>query len=216
MFSAARLTRPAVPPLARSYAAAANAASAKPPVQLFGLDGTYASALYTAASKASTLDSTDKTLSSLQALIQKDTKLASLMSSPTLDAGAKSALVSEVTKSVGGDKTIANLLAILAENNRLALVPGIVNQFATLMKAHRGEVEAVITSAQPLDQKILQRLEAAISKSQYIGQGKKLKVSNKVDQDILGGLVVEIGDRTIDLSVSSKMAKLNKLLTEAL
>lgn len=46
MFSATRLTRSAVPALARSYAAAAaNTAAAKPPVQLFGLDGTYASAL---------------------------------------------------------------------------------------------------------------------------------------------------------------------------
>lgn len=216
MFTATRLTRSAVPVMARSYAAAANASATKPPVQLFGLDGTYASALYTAAAKSSTLDSTDKILTNLASLINKDAKLAAVMSSPTLDAQTKSALVAEVNKSVGGDKTIGNLLAILAENNRLGLVPGIVNQFATLMKAHRGEVEAVITSAQPLDNKTLSRLEAAISKSQYIGQGKKLKISNKVDQDILGGLVVEIGDRTIDLSISSKMAKLNKLLTEAL
>jgi len=84
------------------------------------------------------------------------------------------------------------------------------------MKAHKGEVEAIVTSAQALDPKTLQRLEAAISKSAFIGQGQKLRVSNKVDTEIVGGLVVEIGDRTIDLSVSSKMAKLNKLLTDAL
>jgi vacuolar-type H+-ATPase subunit E/Vma4 len=74
-----------------------------------------------------------------------------------------------------------------------------------------------------------------------VGQGKKLKVTNKVltppfpvqpllslsnissknsqsqvNPDILGGLVVEIGDRTIDLSVSSRLAKMNKLLTDTL
>lgn len=38
----------------------------------------------------------------------------------------------------------------------------------------------------------------------------------KVNPDIVGGLVVEVGDRTIDLSVSSKLAKMNKLLTDAL
>jgi F-type H+-transporting ATPase subunit O len=38
----------------------------------------------------------------------------------------------------------------------------------------------------------------------------------QVDPSIMGGLVVEVGDRTIDLSISSKMAKLNKLLTDAL
>ena len=38
----------------------------------------------------------------------------------------------------------------------------------------------------------------------------------QVNADIVGGLVVEVGDRTIDLSVSSKLAKMNKLLTDTL
>jgi F-type H+-transporting ATPase subunit O len=73
-----------------------------------------------------------------------------------------------------------------------------------------------LTSSQPLDNRTLSRLESAVSKSQYVGQGKKLKVVSKVNPDIRGGLVVEIGDRTIDLSVSSKMAKMNKLLKDTL
>ena len=75
----------------------------------------------------------------------------------------------------------------------------------------------VVTSAQPLDNRTLSRLESAVTKSAtLVGQGKKLKVTNKVNADILGGLVVEVGDRTIDLSVSSKVAKLNKMLTDSL
>lgn len=100
---------------------------------------------------------------------------------------------------------------------------------------------------QKLDTKTLQRLEAAVAKSEY-SQGKKLKVVTKVsylfptgtslhykkkgetknrkekrsnhlvqvNPDVLGGLIVEIGDRTIDLSVSAKIAKLNKALTDTL
>lgn len=85
---------------------------------------------------------------------------------------------------------------------------------------------------QKLDPKTLQRLETAVAKSEY-SQGKKLKVVPKVrssgsssslstliqyqiNPDILGGLVVEIGDRTIDLSVSSKISKMNKLLNDSL
>jgi F-type H+-transporting ATPase subunit O len=41
-------------------------------------------------------------------------------------------------------------------------------------------------------------------------------VTNKVNSDILGGLVVEIGDRTIDLSVAARIAKMNKMLTDTL
>jgi F-type H+-transporting ATPase subunit O len=66
---------------------------------------------------------------------------------------------------------------------------------------------------QKLDDKLLRRLEQAVGKSEY-SQGKKLKTVTKVDPDMLGGLVVEIGERTIDLSVSSKIAKLNKMLTD--
>jgi F-type H+-transporting ATPase subunit O len=49
-----------------------------------------------------------------------------------------------------------------------------------------------------------------------VPQGAKLKVVSKVNPDIRGGLIVEIGDRTIDLSVSAKMSKMNKLLKDTL
>ena len=68
---------------------------------------------------------------------------------------------------------------------------------------------------QELDRKTIQRLETAIGKSE-LSQGKKLEVTQKVNPDIVGGLVVEVGDRTIDLSVASKITKMNKLLTDSL
>jgi F-type H+-transporting ATPase subunit O len=69
---------------------------------------------------------------------------------------------------------------------------------------------------QPLDNRTLSRLEQAIHKSDYVANGQKLKVVSKVNPEIRGGLIVEIGDRTIDLSVSAKMAKMNKLLKDTL
>ncbi|KAK6504883.1 ATP synthase F0 subcomplex subunit OSCP atp5 [Arthrobotrys musiformis] len=221
--SIARAANPIAPRAAvisslRTYATAA-AADAKPPVALYGIDGTYASSLYIASAKNSTLDTVDKSLKSLKTLLEKDPKLTGVISSPTLSASDKSSLIAEIQKAVpgaSGDKNFKNLLEVLAENNRLGLLGGIAEKFGVLMGAHRGEVEATITSAQALDQKTIGRLEAAIGKSKYIQQGQKLKVVNKVNPEVLGGLVVEIGDRTIDLSVSSKIAKLNKLLTDAL
>lgn len=138
-----------------------------------------------------------------------------------------------------------NFLDTLAENNRLGVLEGVCEKFGALMSAQRGEVEMTITSAAPLDQKVVKQLEQAVGKSKYVGQGKKLKVVPKVSSDavelyiaqreidsitldintnehsqvnpdIRGGLVVEIGDRTIDLSVSGKMARMNKLLQDTL
>lgn len=201
----------------RTFAAPASSEKVKAPVTLFGLDGTYATALYTAAVKTSSLDPTAKGLTALGNLLQKDPKLASILEAPTLSAADKSAIITQLEKSSGATgETVKNLLATLAENNRLGLLPGVVSKFAELMSAARGEIEMVVTSAQPLDNKILSRLESAVAKSSYVGDGKKLKVKNQVNPDIIGGLVVEVGERTIDLSVSSKIAKMNKLLNDTL
>lgn len=207
----------AAPTLVRTFAAAA-APDAKPPVALFGLDGTYASALYTAAVKTSTLEPTSKTLAALAALLRKDAKLAAILETPTLSAADKAAIVAELQKATGSasQPTISNFLAALAENNRLGLLGDVAGKFSELIRAAQGQVELVVTSATPLDNRTLSRLESAVAKSSLAGQSKKLAVTNKVNPDILGGLVVEVGDRTIDLSVAARVAKLNKLLSESL
>jgi len=204
---------------ARTYAAAAATENVKPPVTLFGLDGTYATALYTAAVKTSSLEPTSNALNKLGALVAQDPKLDQILSSPTLSATDKSVVIKELQKQAGpagSQATVSNFLETLAENNRLGLLRGVCDKFGELMAASRGEIELVVTSAQPLDSKTLGRLEAAVAKSQYVGKGQKLKVTNKVNPEIVGGLVVEVGDRTIDLSVSARVAKLNKLLTDSL
>ncbi|TGZ84490.1 F1 complex, OSCP/delta subunit of ATPase [Ascodesmis nigricans] len=218
MLSARLLARQASRQTVRTFAAAAapTKGPVKPPVALFGVDGNYASALYTACVKTSTLEAADKALQQLKATLAKDKKLSTIIGSPTLNAEEKSAIINEVMKAAGQDKAVKNLLQVMADNNRLGLVNGVIDKFSTLMSAHKGEIQATITSAQPLDQKTLTRLQTAISKSQFVGAGQSLKVENKVNPEIIGGLVVEVADRTIDLSISSKMAKMNKLLTDAL
>ncbi|EXJ56517.1 ATP synthase F1, delta subunit [Cladophialophora yegresii CBS 114405] len=212
-FAAVRRTAPRT--AIRTYAAPA-AADTKPPVALFGLDGTYANALYTAAAKQGSLDPTAKAISSLLQILKTDTKLPSILLAPMLSDADKSQIIAELEKHTGGaDKsgTVKNFLQALGENNRLGLLEGVCEKFGTLISAAKGELELVVTSAAKLDEKLLRRLETAISKSEY-SQGKKLKIVTKVNPDIMGGLIVEIGERTIDLSVSSKISRMNKMLTE--
>ncbi|KAJ5671028.1 ATP synthase subunit 5, partial [Penicillium longicatenatum] len=199
----------------RTYATPAQ--DVRPPVALFGVDGTYASALYTASSKSAALEQTAKAIAALGQVIKADKKLTTILGAPTLSNADKAQIVQELQKVAGADKAdiLKNFLETLAENNRLGSLEGVCEKFGTLMSAARGEIELSITSAQDLDTKTISRLEKAVAKSEY-SQGKKLKVVTKVNPDLVGGLVVEIGDRTIDLSVSSKIAKMNKALTDAL
>ncbi|CAI7621907.1 unnamed protein product [Penicillium bialowiezense] len=208
------VARPAAVNGMRSYA---TAQEVRAPVALFGVDGTYATALYTASSKSSALDQTARAIATLGETLKADPKLINILGAPTLTNADKKSIVEELAKVAGADKAgvVQNFLETLAENNRLGSLNGVCEKFATLMGAHRGEIDLNITSAQELDAKTLTRLEKAVAKSEY-SQGQKLKVVAKVDPALVGGLVVEIGGRTVDLSVSAKIAKMNKALTDAL
>lgn len=121
--------------------------------------------------------------------------------------------MSVLSEAVGGDKTLTNFLSVISENNRLALIPGIIEKFETLVNASKGLVEATVTSATELDKKTLNRIQSAIAGSSFVGSGE-LKLNQKVNPDILGGLIVEVSERTVDVSVASKIARLNTLLNE--
>lgn len=84
------------------------------------------------------------------------------------------------------------------------------------MAAHRGEVEVTITSATPLDKTHVSRLENALSSSSIAKSagGQKIKFTHKVNPSIQGGLTVDFGDRSVDLSVATKVRRLNNLLSE--
>jgi len=181
----------------------------------FGINGTYASALYTAAAKASSLDAVERSLDQIRQELS-DPQLATFVANPTLTSGDKKAIVDSLTSKTAEKSLVKNFLVTLGDNNRLSHLQGIAVEFEKLMRATKGEVDVVITSAQPLDNRTLSRLQGTISKSGYIGENKKIRLQNKVSENIMGGLVVEIGDRTIDLSVSSRVSKLNKLLQESL
>lgn len=86
------------------------------------------------------------------------------------------------------------------------------------MAAHRGEVEVIITSATPLDKAHTQRLESALSGSAVAkeGGGQKIKFTHKVNPAIQGGLTVDFAGKSVDLSVASKVRKLNQLLEEGI
>ncbi|WPK23470.1 hypothetical protein PUMCH_000711 [Australozyma saopauloensis] len=198
---------------ARSMASAAK--SVKPPIQLFGVDGTYANALYLASVKDSSVGASFEGLTKISNLIKEDEKVNEFLTNPALSKADRKTVIDTLASGLKLDSTVTNFLFVLSENNRLGEFNGIYKNFGLLFDAHQGVVDATITSAKPLDSKILKRLQTAIQKSSFVGDNKTLKISNTVNPDLLGGLVVEVGDKTVDLSVSARMAKLNLVLSEA-
>lgn len=84
-------------------------------------------------------------------------------------------------------KGVKNLLEVMSENGRLGQLNGVVSAFEKIMRAHKGEVDVIVTSAQPLEANVLRRLEQSISKSPLISKGQRVKMQNKV-HFLLGGI----------------------------
>lgn len=112
----------------------------KPPVQIFGIEGRYATALYSAASKQKTLDAVEKDLVKFQTALKADPKLKECVINPTIKRNFKASALKTTADKIAMKPEAGNLLQILAENGRLGKLDGVINAFKTLMSAHRGEV----------------------------------------------------------------------------
>ncbi|XP_072932755.1 ATP synthase subunit O, mitochondrial [Epargyreus clarus] len=200
--------------LIRSLSTSSTAAQlVKPPVQIFGLEGRYASALYSAASKNKALDAVEKELSQFQQLMKTDAKLKEFIVNPTLKRSLKADAIKNVASKASMTPTTGNLLSLMAENGRLDKLEAVINAFKIMMAAHRGEVTCEVTTAKPLDQAQRQNLEAALKK--FLKGNQTLHLTAKVDPALIGGMVVSIGDKYVDMSVASKVKKYTELISAA-
>eukprot|EP00567_Pseudictyota_dubia_P009213 CAMPEP_0197433030 /NCGR_PEP_ID=MMETSP1175-20131217/982_1 /TAXON_ID=1003142 /ORGANISM="Triceratium dubium, Strain CCMP147" /LENGTH=211 /DNA_ID=CAMNT_0042961275 /DNA_START=26 /DNA_END=661 /DNA_ORIENTATION=+ len=208
MFSSS-LARAASRSVARAGASRtlAVAAEHRPPVDLHGLQARYANATYVAASKSNSLEKVDGELLAIKATAGTTPAFASFLENPLISRDDKEAQVTDMLSGKVTPVTL-NLMTTLAGNARLSEVPKIVDTYVELMKAKRGEVEAVIISADKLTKAQAEAVASAM-KGQ-VGAGKKVVLSTKVDPTIIGGLQIQIGDQFLDLSVSSKIDALSR------
>ncbi|KAI9505545.1 OSCP/delta subunit of ATPase, partial [Coemansia spiralis] len=196
--------------LARGYA---TAVPAKAPITLFGIDGKYATALFQAAASKNALNAVEEDLKSIETQFDKEARLEEVLSSPMLNKASKEKLIDSLGKK---SEVTTNFFKTLVENNRLNETRHIITAYKSLMEAERGIVSVVVTSASRLGGKELKQIKDTLTKGGLIKDFKEVNVVNKTNPSILGGMVVEFGDYTIDMSVSSRLAKLEKLLTDSI
>lgn len=137
----------------------------KTPVQVFGLEGRYATALYSAASKQKQLEAVERELNQLQVAMRKNKALREVITSPIVNKKVMANTLSEATKSSNFASSTSNLLGLLAENGKLKKIDGVINSFRTIMAAHRGEVVCEVTTAKALDASQRKQLEDVLKAS---------------------------------------------------
>jgi F-type H+-transporting ATPase subunit delta len=101
-----------------------------------------------------------------------------------------------------------NLIAMLAENGRIALLPEIGTQFTALKNAHLGAADATIYSAFDLSSEQVSSLVATLEKK----FGRKLNPTVDIDTSLIGGVRVVFGDEVLDTSVRAKLQQMHAAL----
>lgn len=104
---------------------------------------------------------------------------------------------------------VANFVKILAKNNQIKNINSIIGKFRDIWNKEEGIVEAEVVSREKLNSKSVDQLIDYISKKY---KSKNVEIVNKVDKDIKGGIIVRVGDKVMDGSVSRSLRELkNKL-----
>ncbi len=104
--------------------------------------------------------------------------------------------------------TVTNFLATVVQNGRMALLPSIAAQFASLKNASEGASDAHITSAFELTSAQLADLTASLQKK----FGLALKPTVSVDASLIGGVRVNVGDQVLDTSVQAQLERMRVAL----
>ena len=168
----------------------------------------YAQAVFELAIERSELDGWLEDLAYLARTLENE-QFGQFLDSPQASVDRKAELIGTTM----GDRVgplARNLLSLLASRNMTHLLPGIVDQYQRLLDAHRGIERAEVSSAVPLDDgqhgQVVELLKAIV--------GKEVRLSSRVEPQLLGGFVARVGDRVIDGSTSGRLRQLRRELVE--
>lgn len=167
----------------------------------------YANALFEVARKQGEVDAVALGLREVVLALESSRPLEDALRHPLLTQEKKRAIL----HGVFGQKvnaTVERFLFLTVEKNRAAALPHMLEEFGRLVDKMRGEADALAVSAVALTPDQTRALEAAL------GQrfGVKVRLHTRVDESLLGGLIVRVGDKLIDASVATRLQSLNEQL----
>ena len=171
----------------------------------------YARALFELAAEESKLQQWQDNLQQA-ALIADDPDMLAMFEQPAILARELAELFVSVLTAAGveADTDFSNLIALLADNGRLAALPTISAQFATLKQEAEGKIEVIVRSAMKLSAKQQDKIAGSMAKR----LGKEVSITTEIDTSLIAGAIVTAGDLVIDGSVSGQMQKLTIALNK--
>jgi F-type H+-transporting ATPase subunit delta len=162
----------------------------------------YAEAVYELASAGNAHDPWARDLE-LAATLLGDERVSRVLDNPSIALSDREELVARLLdKRVA--RPVANLVRLLATRGRTELLPDISRDFHRLVNEQRGIVEALVTSAKPLGPDDRDAVRKTVEKI----TGSKVELNAEVDESLIGGLTVRVGDRLLDASIRGRLERL--------
>ncbi len=138
--------------------------------------------------------------------------IAKVLTNPAVPAPKKRAAVAEAVRQSGVRPMVGKLLVLLAERDRLILLPELLAAFRDRLMAHQGVVRAEVTTATDLPA----ARAADIQKSLAAVTNRSVALTTRVDPKVIGGLVARVGGTVYDASVATQLEKMRQRLTRGL
>jgi F-type H+-transporting ATPase subunit O len=165
--------------------------------------------------KKGNLSTVEGEMAKVKIAIVKSPELQVFLKDPSCRRDQKCTAVLSMLTKQNYSEIVVNFFRTVSGNGRLAQTLPIIESFEEIMRAHRREIAVKITSAAELDRETIESVKKSVI-SRFLQEGQIPKINVIVDPKIMGGLLVEIGDKTIDLSVATRVASLNKSLEESI
>lgn len=175
-----------------------------------GVAGRYAAALFDLARQDTRLEAVADELERVRAMIGDNPDLKRLITSPLYRRDEQTRAIVAIAGQAGLSGLTTRFLGVVAENRRLSEILNIVAAFGALLADHRGEVNAEVVAAHPLNEDQLAAIRDKLGKF----AGREVNVTMDVDASLLGGMVVKLGSRMIDSSLKTKIAALQLAMKE--
>jgi F-type H+-transporting ATPase subunit delta len=169
----------------------------------------YARSLFEVATEHDKLDVVREQLGQFADAVAESQELQTFFFSPYFSAGEKKeGLAKAVTDA---DETVLHFLDLLLENHRMAVIFRVRREYDRLWEEANQLLPVQITSAVELDPSVAERIGDEIGRQ----TGRTVELASTVDPDVIGGIVVRVGNSILDASIRTRLENLRKQVAKA-
>jgi F-type H+-transporting ATPase subunit delta len=169
----------------------------------------YARSLFEVAKEHDELDEIHEQLGEFADALSESRDLQVFFFSPYFSSGEKKDGVAKVIE--GGNEYFVRFLELLAEKHRLPVLFRIRREFDSLWAREQKLLEVSVTSAVELDEETVKGIGKKIEEQ----TGNKVELTSQVDPDLIGGLVIRVGNMVLDASVRNRLERLRRQVASA-